>query len=86
MGELGDQINVILADKAYNRRQWIQLRLNFFNILKNLNFPISQHLMLTNLVETNFSVFNHQLFISILIYSNFLNFKIIKCIYHFIVH
>ncbi len=48
-GELGDQINVILAAAAYNLRQWIRLRLDSFFVLflKNLNFPISQHLGLT---------------------------------------
>jgi len=29
-GELGDQINVILAAAAYNLRQWIRLRLDLF--------------------------------------------------------
>ena len=49
-GELGDQINVILAAAAYNLRKWIRLRLDPFFVLflKNLNFPISQHLGLTN--------------------------------------
>ena len=49
-GELGGQINVILAAAAYNLRQWIRLRLDSFFILfiKNLNFRISQHLRLTN--------------------------------------
>ena len=49
-GELGDQINVILAAAAYNLRKWIRLRLDsFFELfLKNPNFRISQHLRLTN--------------------------------------
>ena len=49
-GELGDQINVILAAAAYNLRQWIRLRLDpfFVPFLKNLKFRISQHLRLTN--------------------------------------
>ncbi len=49
-GELGDQINVILAAAAYNLRQWIRLRLDSFFVLflKNLKFRISQHLRLTN--------------------------------------
>ena len=49
-GELGDQINVILAAAAYNLRQWIRLRLDSFFVLflKNLNFRISHHLRLTN--------------------------------------
>ena len=49
-GELGDQINVILAAAAYNLRQWIRLRLGSFFVLflKNLKFRISQHLRLTN--------------------------------------
>ena len=49
-GELGDQINVILATAAYNLRQWVRLRLDpFFTLfLKNLNFRIAQHLRLTN--------------------------------------
>ena len=49
-GELGDQINVILAAVAYNLRQWIRIRLvSFFVLLlKNLNFRIVQHLGLTN--------------------------------------
>ena len=48
-GELGDQINVILAAAAYNLRQWIKLRLDpfFVPFLKNLNFRISQPLRLT---------------------------------------
>ncbi len=48
--ELGDQINDILAAAAYNLCQWIQLRLDsfFVQFLKNFNFPISQHLGLTN--------------------------------------
>ena len=50
-GELGDQINVILAAAAYNLRQWIRLRLDSFFVLflKNLKFRVSQHLSLTNL-------------------------------------
>ena len=49
-GELGDQINVILAAAAYNLRQWIRLRLDSFFVLflKNPNFRIYQHLRLTN--------------------------------------
>ena len=49
-GELGDQINVILAAAAYNLRQWIRLRLDSFFVLflKNLNFCIAKHLRLTN--------------------------------------
>ena len=49
-GELGDQINVILAAAAYNLSQWIRLSLDSFFVLflKNLNFPISQHLGLAN--------------------------------------
>ena len=49
-GELGDLINVILTAAAYNLRQWTRLRLDPFFVLflKNLNFRISQHLMLTN--------------------------------------
>ena len=49
-GELGDQINVILAAAAYNLRQWIRFRLDPFFVLflKNLKFRISQHLRLTN--------------------------------------
>ena len=48
-GELGDQINVILA-AAYNLRKWIRLRLDPFFVLflKILKFRISQHLRLTN--------------------------------------
>ena len=48
--DLSDQINVILAADAYNLRQLIRLRLDsfFVQFLKNLNFPISQHLGLTN--------------------------------------
>ena len=44
-GELGDQINVILAAAAYNLRKWIRLRLDpfFVPFLKNLKFRISQH-------------------------------------------
>ncbi|SVD96404.1 uncharacterized protein METZ01_LOCUS449258, partial [marine metagenome] len=30
-GELGDQINVTLATAAYNPRQWIQLRLDYYS-------------------------------------------------------
>ena len=50
-GELGDQINVILAAAAYNLRKWIRLRLDPFFVLflKNLNFRIAQHLRLSNL-------------------------------------
>ena len=42
-GELGDQINVILAAAAYNLRKWIRLRLDSFFVLflKNPNFYIS---------------------------------------------
>ena len=49
-GELGDQINVILAAAAYNLRQWIRFRLDSFFVLffKNLNFRVSQPLRLTN--------------------------------------
>ena len=49
-GELGDQINVILAAAAYNLRQWIRFRLDpfFYFFFKNLKFRISQHLGLTN--------------------------------------
>ena len=49
-GELGDQINVILAAAAYNLRKWIRLRLDSFFVvfLKNPNFRIYQHLRLTN--------------------------------------
>ena len=49
-GELGDQINVILAAAAYNLRKWIRLRLDSFIVLflKNPNFRIAQHLRLTN--------------------------------------
>ena len=49
-GELGDQINVILAAAAYNLRQWIRLRLDSFFVLflKIPNFRIYQHLRLTN--------------------------------------
>ena len=49
-GELGDQINVILAAAAYNLRKWIRFRLDPFFVLflKNLNFRIVQHLGLTN--------------------------------------
>ena len=49
-GELGDQINVILAAAAYNLRKWIRLRLDSFFVLflNNLNFPISKHLEFTN--------------------------------------
>ena len=49
-GELGDQINVILAAAAYNLRQWIRFRLDPFFVLflKNLNFRIAQNLRLTN--------------------------------------
>jgi len=45
-GELGYQINVILAGAAYNLRQWIRFRLDPFLVLflKNLNFRIAQHL------------------------------------------
>ena len=48
--ELGDQINFILADAAYNLRKWIRFRLDLFFVLflKNLKFRISQHLVLTN--------------------------------------
>ena len=50
-GELGDQINVILAAAAYNLRQWIRFRLDPFFVLflKNLNFRISEPLRLSNL-------------------------------------
>ena len=49
-GELGDQINVILAAAAYNLRKWMRLRLDSFFVLflKNPNFRIYQHLRLTN--------------------------------------
>ena len=50
-GELGDRINVILAAEAYNFHKWIiRFKLDPFFVLflKNLNFPISQHLGLTN--------------------------------------
>ena len=50
-GELGDQINVILAAAAYNLRKKIRFRVDSFLVLflKNLNFRISQHLRLNNL-------------------------------------
>ena len=50
-GELGDQINVILAAAAYNLRQWTRLRLDSFFVLflKIPNFRIYQHLRLTKL-------------------------------------
>ena len=49
-GELGEQINVILAAAAYNLRQWIRLRLDSFFVLflKIPNFRIYQHLRLIN--------------------------------------
>ena len=39
-GELGDQINVILAAAAYNLRRWIRLRLDsfFFTVFKDSQF------------------------------------------------
>ena len=49
-GELGDQINVILAAAAYNLRQWIRFRWDPFFVLflKYLKFRISHYLRLTN--------------------------------------
>ena len=62
-GELGDQINVILAAAAYNLRQRIRLRLDPFFVLflKNLKFRISQHLRLTNPYLRQTFSFKHQL-------------------------
>ena len=49
-GELSEQINVTLAAVAYNLRQWIRLRLDFFyTVLKDLKLHISHHLKSSNL-------------------------------------
>ena len=63
-GELGNQINVILAAAAYNLFQWVRFRLNSFLVLflKNLKFRISEYLRLTNPFWDKLLVFKHQLF------------------------